>query len=200
VTAPHTAAGGGVGLLERAITYTLGGLAGLDRGDLARATPCAGWSLGHLLAHLDDGLCALAEAADSGRVGLGRHRGDAGADPVGRVRAAARHTLGAWIRLSGHPEILVAGVPVPAAVVAATGALEVAVHGWDIGRARALDRPLPAALAADLLDLAPVLVTAADRPARFAVPLPAPPGAGPGARLLALLGRDPGATLRTGSG
>ena len=53
------------------------------------------------------------------------------------------------------------------------------------------DRPLPDALADELLVHLPVLVRADDRPARFAAPADISSLAPPGARLLAQLGRRP---------
>ena len=48
----------------------------------------------------------------------------------------------------------------PAGLVALTGALEVAVHGWDVARACGVDRPLPDELARALLAAAPSLISA----------------------------------------
>jgi hypothetical protein len=42
-----------------------------------------------------------------------------------------------------------------------------------------------------MLELSPLFVTDADRPARFAAPIDVPPLAGPGDRLIAFLGRHP---------
>jgi len=77
-------------------------------------------------------------------------------------------------------------------IVTTTGALEVAVHGWDVAVARGHRRPLPDALATDLLALCPLLVSDIDRPVRFAAPIPLPRGAAAGDRLLAFLGRGTG--------
>jgi len=63
------------------------------------------------------------------------------------------------------------------------------VHGWDVARACGVDRPLPAALAVELLDLLPLVVGDADRPRRFAEPVDVPLHARPSTRLLAALGR-----------
>jgi len=79
----------------------------------------------------------------------------------------------------------------PAGIVCGTGALEIAVHGWDLARACGHHRPVPPALAADLLEVAELLVVDADRPDRFAPPVAWPAPAGPGERLLAFLGRYP---------
>ncbi|HZD38404.1 MAG TPA: TIGR03086 family protein, partial [Actinomycetes bacterium] len=78
-----------------------------------------------------------------------------------------------------------------AGVLASAGAIEIAVHGWDIARACGRDRPVPDGLAVELLSLCPLLVGDAGRGDQFAAPVPAGPTARPGDRLLALLGRDP---------
>jgi hypothetical protein len=60
--------------------------------------------------------------------------------------------------------VTVADRRLPCPIVATTGALEVAVQGWDVARACGHDREIPAGLADQLLELAPLIVTAADRP------------------------------------
>jgi uncharacterized protein (TIGR03086 family) len=76
-------------------------------------------------------------------------------------------------------------------VVAVAGALEMAVHGWDIAQACGRDLSIPAGLAERLLASCPLLVGAGDRHSRFAPAVPVPRSAGPGDRLVALLGRQP---------
>jgi hypothetical protein len=69
--------------------------------------------------------------------------------------------------------------------------VEVAVHGWDVARACGVDRPIPPALAGELLELCPLLVDDADRPGRFGPPADPSRWARPGDRLVAFLGRCP---------
>src|SRR5689334_6315598 len=88
---------GGVALLERAITYTLGCLHLVRPDALTRPTPCREWNLRALLRHLNDSLAALHEAVDVGRVDLEPVTGiDPAVDPVAALRARAGHLLGAW--------------------------------------------------------------------------------------------------------
>lgn len=136
----------------------------MSPGALGHATPCRGWDLRTLLVHLDDSLAALHEAADLGHVKLDRP-GEAGA-------------------------VSVAGSPLGSGIVAAAGALEVAVHGWDVARTCGGTRPLPPLLAQELLALAPLLVTDTDRATRFGQPVDIPAGASSSDRLLAHLGRS----------
>ncbi|NGN63713.1 TIGR03086 family protein [Streptomyces sp. A7024] len=187
----------GVSLLERGLGYALGNLSLVTPATLANPTPCADWDLRGLLLHLDDSLGALCEAAAAGTIAVGSARPPiapaASADPVAAVRARGRMLLGLWSGSDANDRetISVGGTPLTAAIVTSTGAIETAVHGWDIARACGADRPLPEALAEELLELAPLFVSAADRPVRFALPREAGVEAGSGERLLAFLGRDP---------
>jgi uncharacterized protein (TIGR03086 family) len=180
---------GGLALLERAITYALGNLPAVTPETLSRPTPCRDWDLRTLLAHMNDSLLALHEAADLGRVDLEPVE-NPGGDPVAALRGSACRLLGAWAGSPGGG-VAVADLPLTAAIVTTAGAVEIAVHGWDVARACGLDRPVPAALAEELLPLSALLVTEADRPARFAAAVTAPPSAPPGDRLVAYLGRVP---------
>lgn len=199
-TRPTPALIGALGLLERAIGYTRGSLHFVGAADLARPTPCREWDLRALLEHLNDSLVALREAAELGHVELGSASdelapasdGARGADIVTTVRGQAGALLGAWTNRDGAALVRVADTPLTADVLAGTGALEVAVHGWDIARACRRRHPLPAPLAADLLALVPSLVSDQDRPARFAAPVALPPAAPAADRLLAALGRRQG--------
>lgn len=179
---------GGVGLLERAIDYTLGCLHAVPARALDRPTPCGRWDLRALLDHVNDSLLALHEAAALGRVYL--EPGDRPDDPVAVARDRAARLLGAWSRPPGG-DVLVADVELATEVLATAGAVEVAVHGWDVARSLGRDHPIPAPLAEEMLELSPYLVSDLDRPGRFAAPIPLPRGAPPGDRLIAFLGRHP---------
>ena len=87
----------------------------------------------------------------------------------------------------------------PAVLLVSTAALEVTVHGWDVGQS--LDDParIPAELARHLRSVALGVVTPADRGPRFAPPVVTTPDAPPDQALLAHLGRaggPPGQTWR----
>lgn len=101
-----------------------------------------------------------------------------------RIRAAA-------LQHGGPALVLVGGRPLTCDTVAAIGAVEIAVHSWDIARACGRVLPLPDAPAAELLELSSLIVDGAGRRGLFASAVPAPPQAGPGDRLIALLGRAP---------
>jgi uncharacterized protein (TIGR03086 family) len=184
---------GGVGLLERAINYTLGSLHIVTPEALSRPSPCRDWDLRALLAHVNDSLMALYEAVDVGQVDLdvSADASDSTVDPVATLRNRACQLLGAWTNAGSTYTVSIAGCPLTTGIVASTGAIEVAVHGWDIARACGRDHPIPRSLAEEMLELSPLLIADADRPTRFAAPIDVPPLAGPGDRLIAFLGRHP---------
>ncbi|MFB4302754.1 TIGR03086 family metal-binding protein [Actinomadura sp. NTSP31] len=186
-----------VALLERSVGYALGGLGDVTAAALGRATPCRGWDLGTLLLHTADSLDALVEAVDTGSVRLrpepppgGPPWDDPAAALVAGFRSGAVRLLGAWTAADDRP-VTVGGCAMSACMVAMTGAIELAVHGWDIGCATGNPRPIPAALASLLLAPAAALVTDATRSGLFAPAVPLPGTAAPADQLLAHLGRDP---------
>jgi len=184
----------GPALLERAIGYTRGCLRLLPGARMDSPTPCAGWDLLDLLRHMDDSLAAFTEAAEVGYVDLAPALADG--SPSGtarqladRLRLRACAVLAAWAHHPDPGQVRVVDRPLGSDLLAAAGALEIAVHGWDVARTCGADRPLPAALGRDLLPVLPLLVHDDDRPHRFAQPVDVPVGAQPGTRLLAAVGR-----------
>ena len=185
---------GGVALLERAMGYALGNLELVTPATLRWATPCAEWDVRELLVHVADSLDVLCDAADAGSVvdppaGSGP---DTSADLVSAVRDRACRLLGAWVG-AGHPDVVsVYGRSLSRTIVAGTGAIEIAVHAWDLAQGCGHNREIPASLAEDLGQVAALIVSHRDRPHRFGHPVPVAPDASPGDRLVAFLGRDPG--------
>jgi hypothetical protein len=161
-------------LLGRAVDYTRGCLLLVAGASPAARTPCEAWDLHALLRHMVDSLAAFTEAAEIGYVDLVPV--PTGAAPVERTQAvgdlveALKHRacalLAAWTHHPGPGTVAVADRELRSDLVAAAGALEIAVHGWDVAQA-----------------------CGADRPARFADPVNVPVHARPSTRLLAALGR-----------
>jgi acetyl-CoA acyltransferase len=184
-------------LLAEAIRYALGAAVpgyGVP-GDLARPTPCAEWDLGTLLGHLAESMAALSEALTTGNVGIspapacgGGPASGVRGDPVEVLRDRAAELLCATF-MTGDQLITIEGIPVPAGIVVTAGAVEIAVHGWDVSAARGRARPVPAKLAGPLVRLLPQLIGVRD--GLFCAPVTVSPQAAPGARLVAYLGRDP---------
>ncbi|WP_163510728.1 TIGR03086 family metal-binding protein [Fodinicola acaciae] len=179
----------GIGLLERALSYALGTVRDLAGDPLIGPTPCQRWNLRQLVCHLNESLAALQEGIEGGSISPPEPEVGA-ADPVIAFRQAATRLLGCWARSEGEP-ITVAGCPLTAITVATTGAIEVAVHGWDVSQATGRRQPVPAPLARDLLPIVPMVISDADRPVLFGPAVTPPLLASPGDQLVALLGRDP---------
>ncbi len=207
---------GATALLAGAISYALGVCALVAPGEMSLPTPCADWDLSMLLGHLSDSMADLETAIRTGHLDLERPPdpadggppdggppdghpagGDpAGGDPVEVLRDRAAQLLCATYCFGG-PErfVAVGGLPIPAGLVACTGAVEIAVHGWDVSAARGSAgcggvHPIPAALATRMLGLCPLLV--AGREGLFAGPVEVSAQASPGDRLVGYLGRQPG--------
>jgi uncharacterized protein (TIGR03086 family) len=188
----------GVALLERAMGYTLGSLQLVTPESLDNETPCREWDLRALLLHMNESLQALHEAIAVGHLELDpsldvtdvyADYGDPMRDPVASLRNRACHMVGAWMSPSAPHVMSIADRCVAADVVAAAGAIEVTVHGWDVAAACGSDRPIPEALARHLLDLCDVFVDETDRPHRFGEQQTAEAEASAANRLLARLGR-----------
>jgi uncharacterized protein (TIGR03086 family) len=184
-----------VELLERSLSYTRVALSRISDDELGRATPCTRWDLRGLLAHMDDALDAFTEGA-TGAVAVPV---DAGAPAAVRVASLQHKTcalVGVWSTalLRDHLDTTYVGDAVlDRSVLALAAALEITVHGWDVGIATGRGRPIPETLAAELLPMARGLVDEADRtgpgPHRFGPPLVVAGQASYGERLLAFLGR-----------
>lgn len=175
-------------LLDRALGYARGVLADLDEDApaLSRRTPCRGWDLGQLLAHMEDALDAFAEGA-GGAVSLEPRIPLVARTDALRQKACA--LLGAWS--NDRPEQVRVGDQVaPTAVVAAAAALEITVHAWDVAQTTGRATPIPDDLAARLLAVADALVSPGDRGSLFAPPLDVADDSSAEVHLLAFLGRD----------
>jgi len=167
--------------------------------DLSRATPCAGWDLRALLAHMTAQHRGFAAAAEG-------HGADpaawvptvAEAEPIRAHAAAATAVIAAFAcddvldRDFVLPEL---GRTVPGRLAVAFHLVDYVVHGWDVARTLGL----PYEPGQDALDLAlPIARAVPDGAARlqpgaaFAPGLPVPPGAAALDEILLLLGRNPG--------
>lgn len=178
-----------VELLDRAIGYTRGCLAQVTPESLGRPTPCTQWSLMDLLVHMDDSLAALGEAAQSSSLSLAPAPGPAdGRTLLASIRQRACSLVSQWIP-PGAATLQLGPAGLARETLGAVGALEIALHGWDVATSLGLDRPIPPTLAMDLWPWARDHITDEDRPVRFAVPPEVPPWAPPQTLLLAHSGR-----------
>jgi uncharacterized protein (TIGR03086 family) len=179
-----------LGMLERAVGYTRIALQDVRPSMLRWPTPCTDWDLGALLDHMANSLETLTDAAGLGYVALASPPGPpslVGAVELLRVRACS--LLGAWSTLAQDDDVMVGDRPLSSSLLACAGALEVAVHGWDVSQTTGAREPIPAALAWDLLPWLDALVSDTDRPERFGYRVDGPT-VGPSSRLLTVLGRE----------
>ncbi|MET0741055.1 MAG: TIGR03086 family metal-binding protein [Candidatus Nanopelagicales bacterium] len=194
MTAALDALAPAVELLERSLAYTRTTLASVPSDPLRWAvpTPCAEWDLAALLAHMNDALDAFNEAS-YGAVGLDLMR-----QPdvtIAGIQRKACALLGAWS--GSYPAVVWVGdAHLPGRLLAATAALEITVHGWDVAQATGHPAAIPSALADDLLLFTAYVIAPEDRGRRFAAPVPVDDPASSADRLLAVTGRDPATAIR----
>ncbi len=186
-----------LGLLERATAYAVTAVAGIGPTSLNTSTACAGWDLATLLRHLLDGLDALLEGLN-GAVVAAPHDG-APAVGDGDLVCAFRQRASGLLAACGRGgtadrPVAVGESLLGTSVLACAGAVELAVHGWDVRRACGAPRPIPSALATELLEVCRTLVDDDDdRQAQFAPAVAVPRSAPASDRLVAFLGRRPSA-------
>jgi uncharacterized protein (TIGR03086 family) len=191
---------GATALLASAISYALGACVQVAPGEMTLPTPCADWDLAALLAHLATSMTDLEAAIRTGHLDLDPDKPDSPENPappdaddgdaVETLRDQAANLLVACYAHHGPDRfVVVGGLPLPAGIVACTGAVEIAVHGWDVSAARGRRAAIPPALATRMLRLCPLLVIG--REGLFGAPVQVPAQASPGDRLVAYLGRNP---------
>ncbi|MCX5007847.1 TIGR03086 family metal-binding protein [Streptomyces sp. NBC_00638] len=186
----------GIELLTRAHARLRDVVAGVPEGAWGAPTPCAEWTVRQVLNHarLDQ------QAYGAAITGSGWPDGDP-FHPVDGLEADAAAALDKVLAdvadiyggLSADAEEVATPLgPLPFRVAAAAGAMDAAVHAWDIAVATGQESPLDD-------DLAAGIGLAADRLADhlrnafgvFAAAREVPDGAGRAEALLAFLGRDP---------
>ncbi len=108
-----------------------------DSDDLPRPTPCAGWDLADLLAHMTVQHRGFAAAARGGRQDLALW--DPASvrdtqDPVGEYASAAHDVLDAFAAADpeSHFVLTELGTSVPAEMAIGFHLIDYVVHGWDV--------------------------------------------------------------------
>jgi uncharacterized protein (TIGR03086 family) len=181
-----------VAVLDSAVTWTHSCLQLARTSPLSLPTPCHDWDLGRLLRHMDESLLAIGEAAELGHVAVDTQpvERDSG-QLVDRIVQRACRTRAAWLQRLTSAPVGIGDLALGRDTIVLVGALEIAVHGWDVARATGEGRRLPEDLAVRLYDVALAVVTPDERGRRFAPVVPVPASATASERLLAHLGRDP---------
>ncbi|HSV67451.1 MAG TPA: TIGR03086 family metal-binding protein [Mycobacteriales bacterium] len=121
-------------LYDEALDETGRLVAAVTADQLSRPSPCTGWDLGRLLAHLTTSLRQFTRQLDGLPMDF-QAEPEVAADPV-----AAYHESAAALRAAWHQpgrlesEITMFGQPTPAATVLAWQLAEILLHGWDVAR------------------------------------------------------------------
>ncbi|WP_249998783.1 TIGR03086 family metal-binding protein [Actinoplanes sp. M2I2] len=171
----------------------------VDAADLDRPTPCAGWHLRDLLAHMTAQHHGFAAAAAGRGSDPEVWRTPAlTEDPVRAYTAAAREVLAAFapddvldreFTLPGGGAVHT----VPGRLAVGFHLVDYVAHGWDVARARGVAWELPAIVLGAALPIAEAVPDDATRSAPGAPFAPRRPATGddPLDRIVALLGRRP---------
>ena len=178
-------------LLTRAVSYADGVLDAVTPQLLSRPTPCHAWNLSMLLEHAEESLAALHEGLTAHRVAPSpAHSTSASSATLVRV---LRERATALLHASGQADsdlpVTIGGYPMPLDCLRTAGALEIAVHAWDISQSCGQRLPIPDEAAADLLAQVRLLVPRLGRHPLFAAPALAPPRSTSSDHLTAYLGR-----------
>lgn len=171
-----------VDLFRRSADYARGVMSDMTSDDLRLATPCGDWDAGRVVLHLADVADALVGLLESGQLVLPEPARTDDPEPV-CVAHAALTRLDARLSTASDAERLDAA--------ARAGAIELTMHGWDIGVARDRAHTTPSSLAEEVWELAPTMVSGEVRDANFGPRVEVPIDAPPGDRLAAFLGRRP---------
>jgi uncharacterized protein (TIGR03086 family) len=183
-------------LFARAAGHALESLAEVTDADLGRPTPCGDWDLRTLLLHLADTADGLTGLALTGELVLPSPPRTDDPDPAAVARDRLLHLLGVLTSAAADDRPGTRDHAAHALAAARGGAIELAVHGWDVATACGSGRRMPPGLAAAVLETATSLVEDGARPGLFAAPVAPPPDAGPEDRLVAFLGRRPAGSRR----
>jgi uncharacterized protein (TIGR03086 family) len=200
MTAQHTDGHGIVDLDARVVEATVSLVKQASLLDLDRPTPCAGWNLDDLIAHMTAQHYGWIAAAVGHGADLSVWQpGPPVADPIGEYAEASRRVLDAFAAdgVLDRQFALAEINPVlrfPAAQAISFHFIDYLVHGWDVARSLGADyQPEPDLLAAAL----PVAQAVPGGEARkrdgaaFAPEVAVPEQAGLLDQILAMLGRDP---------
>ena len=179
-----------------AVRATVALVASISPADLDRPTPCAGWDLRALLAHMTAQHRGFAAAA----VGRGAEeavwRPDS-QDPLARYAASAADVITAFApdevldRPFRFPEF---DQPVPGRTAIGFHLVDYVVHGWDVAAATGLPWELPADVLEAALPIARAVPDGDERRrpgAPFAPAVRTPADPTPMTEILTLLGRSP---------
>ncbi|MEV1010281.1 TIGR03086 family metal-binding protein [Streptomyces sp. NPDC049881] len=160
-------------------------------------TPCAGWTVTHVLQHAAGDQLAFASALTGGpgpEDDPFTPSGRLGGTPDALLRPALDAAAAAWARVPADAGEVASPIPphaFPRPVVAAMCALDAAVHAWDIAVATGQASPLTPGVAEPLREIAPSFVEPLRQYGAYAPALEPAAGEDAAEGLLRFLGRDP---------
>jgi len=183
---------------RRAVAETVRIVHEWDGGGLDRATPCAGWTLADLLAHVTVQQRGFAAAARGERTELDDWEPGLPGEPAAAYRAASDDVVAAFAALDDpntpmHLPELRAEL-IPAGLAVGFHLVDNVVHAWDLAAALGVEARFDDEVLAAALAIARRVPDDANREqpgAAFAHALDVPDGAHPFTETLLLLGRDP---------
>ncbi|NJP87994.1 TIGR03086 family protein [Nonomuraea sp. FMUSA5-5] len=170
---------------------------GVPAGGWSLPTPCAGWSVAHVLQHAAGDQIGFASAL-TGEPGPDFNpfdpSGTIDGDPTALMEDALARSARAWAGVDRQAAEVPTPVP-PHKMTPESGAaacaLDAGVHAWDIAMATGGPSPLTPELARPLLKVAREIVEPLRAWGAYAAELEARPGDDDVATLLRYLGRDP---------
>jgi uncharacterized protein (TIGR03086 family) len=184
---------GRTALLDQAISYAAGAVSNVTPEFFSHSTPCRAWNLEMLLTHLCESLTTLHSGIVTGQVDLFAEpaKPSLAMDPALVFHDRADLLLTARDAVKSRRHVDIADRPIPGIALECAGAIEIAVHGWDVSQACGHCRPIPDALAAGLLAVAPLYIPETGRSPLFDVPVKTALHVDLGDQLVAYLGRNP---------
>ncbi|MPZ65279.1 MAG: TIGR03086 family protein [Pseudonocardiaceae bacterium] len=181
-------------ILQGVFDRTAGLLDGIGREQWELPTPCPDYDVAALAGHLVEFLRTFA-AAVSGQSAAAQltDAQPTGDGPAREFRAAADLAVEGWRDGAAQRLVTVGPDEVPGALAFDLMLVECLTHGWDVAVATGQPAPYTDAQAeAALAAVTPMLTADSRGPGhQFGAAVPVPDDAGPMARLVGFLGRDP---------
>ncbi|MEP6696851.1 MAG: TIGR03086 family metal-binding protein [Pseudonocardiales bacterium] len=181
-----------IALLERAGEFYLSRLEAVTAEAWDNSTPCPGWTVRVVAAHIMNGLATIPpllarEPVDPAE----RTRDNLGDNPVGSARAALASALEA-LRQPGTLDAMVNAPAghLPGRAFATIRAADTVIHTWDMTTGAGIDSTIPGELVqAVAATSAPQVLEGGRAAGVFGPPMEVPSDADPQAQLLAAYGR-----------
>lgn len=179
-------------LLQAASHQAVPVVRGVSDDVLDARTPCAEYSVRHLLDHLFHVVVSFQELAARRDADFSTTPDYLGADGDWRARFAAETAslTAAWAA-PGADEGTAGRMNLPARTVAGLALTDLTIHAWDLARATGQHYTPDPAVVEELFVLAERMGPMARETKQFGEPVPVPDDAPPFDRLLAATGRDP---------